>query len=163
MTAKTETKATVIKQDILDLEKLLAKEMTIGKDGVITVAEGTYIKLLPASVTEEQALELQAYNTRLAAAATLAVGNMAIPAIKKDKALDRVTMNMTTLGKDYLAVTFDRSRQVPSRDADNVPNGTKDKFGMTTVEYGMYGAKSRGELLKVKTMLSEMATAAFGK
>jgi hypothetical protein len=132
------------------------------KAGSVTVDKATYVRLMPANVTEEMVENVQAYNSLLVAAGSLAIGELAIPAMKKDKALDRITLTIPMTGKDYIGVAFDRSRQVPSRDAENNPNGTKTKFGSTSVEIAMYGTKSRGQLLIVKNELAELAKAAFG-
>lgn len=124
MTTVNETAVkSTIKQDILDLSASLTKVMTIdSKTGSVTVEPETYVKLLPEGLSKEQVIQVQDYNSRLAAAAAHAVGMLAIPVMKKNKDLDRASMSMGTVGKDTLSVNFDRSRQVPSRDEHNQPN-----------------------------------------
>jgi hypothetical protein len=162
-TKAAESKAGVINQEILDLEQMLAKVMTLDKKtGKIEIEEGTYVKFLPEGITEEQVKSVQAYNSLMATAAGLAVGNMAIPTMTKDAELNKVTLTLPTVGKDYIGISFDRSRQVPARDDNNQPCGTRTKFGNLSVEHAMYSTKSRGQLLAVKTLLGEQAMASFG-
>lgn len=152
-----------IKPEIRATADLLKAEIALDKkSGIATVDAGTYIKLLPPGLTKDIVEAVQAYNTQIVAAGALALGEMAIPVMKKDANLDRATLTIPMTGKDYIGVSFDRSRQVPSRDADNNPNGTKTKFGSTTTEIAMYGTKSRGQLMQVKNLLGELAVAAFG-
>ncbi len=162
--AVKEAVKSTIKPEIQKLADALTKEMTFDKKtGIISVDAGTYVKLMPADLTKDMAEKVQAYNNQLVAAGALAVGTMAIPVMKKDENLDKVTMVVPMIGKDYAGFAFDRSRQVPSRDADNNPNGTKTKFGSTSVEMVAYGTKTRGQLSNVKTLLGELAAEAFGK
>jgi hypothetical protein len=153
-----------IKQEITELSEQIAAVMTMDKKtGVCTVPDGIYVKLLPAGITEEIVKDVQTYNSNFATAAALTVGEAAIPVMKKDKELLNASLEIKTVGKDTIGVSFDRSRQVPSRDENNQPNGTKTKFGSTSVEIVSYGAKTRGQLKLVKEMLAEKAFASFGK
>jgi len=162
--ANAEHKAT-IKPEIQELSDRIGKLITIEKkndQGVVVVQDGAYLSLLPENLTKETVEAVQEFNGKMAAASALAVGTAAIPIMKKDQNLANVTMSMPTVGKDFIGVNFQRERQVPARDENNQPAGTKTKFGSTSVEYGMYSTKSRGALLSVKTLLAEQAMAAFG-
>lgn len=158
----TATKS-AIKPEILELSEKLKAEITLDKKtGVATVSPDTYMKLAPAELTKDVLESVQQFNANMIAASAHAIGTLAVPAMKKDASLDKVTLTIPTVGKDYIGVAFDRSRQVPDRGADGV-NGTKTKFGSTSTEFVIYGTKSRGQLLNVKNELSEMAMKAFGK
>jgi hypothetical protein len=161
----TENK-TAIKPEITDLEKKISEAMKMDiKDnvGICTVEDGLYVKMLPEGITEDHVRTIQKYNSQLAAASLLAVGNVAVPAMREHSNLNKVSLEFPTVDKDHIDVNFDRSRQVPSRDENNVPNGTKTKYGSAQVSYSMYGTSSHGQLLAVKKMLAEQAMEAFGK
>jgi hypothetical protein len=162
---KPQAQNIAVKQEVLDMSEKLRQHAKIDpKTGEITgLTAATYVSLLPADVTEEQAKSLQVHHATMVAAAAHAVGHLAIPVMKKQKDIDKVSMVIPMIGKDFLAVDFDRSRQVPARDADNNPSGTKTKFGSVSVNYEVYGTGTRGQLKAVKQELSELATAAFGK
>jgi len=156
-----------IKSEIQDLSDRIGKTLKIDKEVVsgvakATIPDTTYIDNLPEGITKEVVEQVQTYNTQMGSALALALGSAAIPAMKKNADISSVEVKMPVVGKDYIAVDFTKERQVPSRDENNQPNGTKSKFGNTTVEYGMYGMTSRGQLLAVKTLLTDQAMAAFG-
>lgn len=163
MSQATEVTKSAIKPEIVEMAASISKVMTLDKStGIATCEEGTYKNLLPEGLTEEIVVAVQDYNGKMAAAASLALGNAAIPAMTKNKDLNKATLTLPTVGKDYIGVNFDRSRQVPARDENNQPCGTKTKFGSTSAEYSMYATGSRGQLLAVKKELAEQALAAFG-
>ena len=154
---------TAIKQEIIDLSNLLKKEITLDvKTGVAVITPDTYERLLPTGITKEHVESIQQYNTDMAAAAVLTIGELSNPAMKKHKDLDRVHLSMPMVGKDMMNVSYDRSRQVPSRGEDGVA-GIKTMFGAASVSIDMYATGPRGELKKIKTMLKEQAFEAFGK
>jgi len=61
------------------------------------------------------------------------------------------------VGKDAFEFGFERSRMVP-----NGAEGMKEKHGITTVKFSMYGVGARGELKKVKEHLADQALDVFG-
>lgn len=159
---KTEKKSSV-KIDTVDLSNKLSEAITLDKkSGVATIDPETYVKLLPAGLTKTNVEALRAYDSHILAAGAHALGKLSIPVMKKDANLDKTTLTIPMTGKDYIGISFDRSRQVPSRDENNQPNGTKTKFGAVSAEIVLYGAKTRGQLAAVKSELTEMAAAAFG-
>ena len=162
--ATSEKDKTVIKPEVLEMSELISASLTMDKKtGKCSVPDNLYVSLLPEGITEDVVRTLQKHNGTVVAAAAHAVGEAAIPVMKKDKELDNVTLEMKTVDKDAIGVSFDRSRQVPSRDENNKPNGTRTKFGSTSVEVISYNAKNRGQLKAVKELLAEQAHKAFGK
>ena len=151
-----------IKKEVVDLAAVLKKEIKVdNKTGIATITDGIYEKNLPDGLTKTAIEQLQAYNTRMAAAATLAVGEIGCDTFKKHKDLDSIDLEVPLIGKDRLNISFDRSRQVPLR-GENGVTGTQTKYGSASVSYDMYGTGPRGELKKVKQYLAEQALAAFG-
>ena len=162
-TAAIEAKSGV-KPEVRDMAKRVTEIFEIDKKTGATVpTAGAYVQLAPAHLTKQIFEDVQAYNNLFLAAGALALGEAAIPVMKKNADLDKVTLTIPMIGKDYMGFAFDRERQVPSRDADNNPNGTKTKYGSMSVEIVSYGTKTRGQLSQVKAELGELAMAAFGK
>lgn len=147
-----------IKYQVRELADTIAKEIKIDKaTGVATVGEDLYTRTLPEGIDADVITKIQEHNTAFAAAGLLALGEAAIPVMKKNKELAGAELSVPTVGKDSFSFTFDRSRQVPDGNG-----GTKESFGTSGVKFNMYGAGSRGEGKKVKAELSEQALASFG-
>lgn len=128
----------------------------------IEVGKGAYGRLLPEGITQEIVETVRNHDTLFAAATGLLAGEVGVDAMEKHKALERVTVTIPTVGKDSFGATFDRSRQVPDRNAEGGAT-TRTKFGSLGVEMNFYGAKSRGQLLKVKEHLGARAAEALDK
>jgi hypothetical protein len=164
MSAAKEVVKSKIKPEVTALSDVFTKAMTLKisddkKSGVIEIADGAYVDNLPEGINKDMVSKLQAYNSTVAASAALAVGTMANAAIKKNKELDRVTMTLPTVGKDFFEVVNDRSREVRDVSTGN----TSIKFGNVSVSHKMYAARARGQLKEVREMLAEQATAMYGK
>ena len=151
-----------IKQEVLDLAKEIQADLTL--DGtIVKPAEGLYAKLIaPTGVTIEQLEAVNARETDIIAASAYAVGQLAIPAMKKDEALTKVTFELPTTGKDTINVSFDRSRQVRAGAPGDKDAEMKTKYGNTTVTVDKYAVGPRNPLAAVKALLSEEATTEFG-
>lgn len=147
-----------ISNEVVALSDKIKKAVEVdASTGVITTPKDLYESLLPETLTIEQVKTLQEHNSQVIAASAKAVGELAIPLMAENKELDRVSLEIGVGHKDKINVTFDRSRQVPDRET----NGTKTKHGIVSADYTMYGAKSRGEMLKVKNELAEAALKAL--
>lgn len=158
--AKADNKPREIKAEIVQLADKIKKEITIdGSTGVATVPKELYANTLPDGLTVDTIKQLQDHNSQFAAASYMALGEASIPVMKKHKDLDRSTLDIPTVGKDHFSLTFDRSGEV------RAPGGGDPKtvYGTGRVAFNMYGTKNRGELSKVRDMLSEKAAAALGK
>lgn len=147
-----------IKPEVLELAAKLKAGISIAKDGNATVTEGLYEQTLPEGITIEQLKDIQKHNNVFIAAAGYAFGESAIDTMKKNAEVSAVSVSIPTVGKDTLDLTFQRERQIPNAGGE----GTSVKFGSLQAKYNMYGAGSRGQLLKVKQELSEKASAVFG-
>ena len=165
MTEKTAEFA--LKPETQKIADAFAKSFKIGDvvEGTATASidKDAYVDNLPEGITKEIVEKINEYDTSVASALANTLGLAAIPEIKKNKNLDRVTVTLPTVGKDSFSATFDRERQVPSRDENNKPNGTRPSYGVVNVEHTMYGTRNRAQLANVKKMLAEKATSAFGK
>lgn len=155
-----------LKPETQKIADAFAKSLKIGevKEGIATatIDQTAYVDNLPDGITREIVEQLNEYDTSVASALAATLGNAAIPEIKKNKNLDKVTVTLPTVGKDSFSATFDRERQVPARNEKGEPAGTRPAYGIVNVEHTMYGTRNRAQLAGVKKMLTEKATAAFG-
>lgn len=151
---------TELTKEVLDLSAKITNGLTL--DGkVVTPAEGLYESLLPEGLSMDTLERAQAHDTQVLAAAAHAVGMLAIPAMKKDESLNKITLELPTVGKDTFGVAFDRVRQVRDGAPGDKDAGMKPKYGITTVSVDKYGAGNRGEVGAVKAFLSNEAAEAL--
>lgn len=163
-----------IKPEVLDLAKVLKGGMPVAKDGNGTPSENLYTgtleegvrKHLPEAVNtalpEGAILEVlnaeQKHRSVFTAAGGLAFGENSLDVMKKNAEVSQTSISIPMIGKDTLNYTFQRERPIPNANGE----GTTVKYGSLSTKFDMYGAGSRGQLLKVKQDLAERATAAFG-
>lgn len=162
MANAVENKGPVLKEETKELAKSIQKELKLDGEK-ITCPEDLYTKTLPEGITPDIIKTISKHNANIVAAAGLAVGMISNEAMKKDKKIERITMEMPTVGKDHIDFNYDRSREVPARDENGNPAGTRSKLGSLTVNMTNYAAKPHGQLNAVKRFLSEQAIEAFGK
>jgi hypothetical protein len=165
---QVDTTRAVLKEDVTSLADKLKKLIKIDhKTGSADVEEGAYVKHLPEGLTADTIKHVQSYNSLFSAAGALAVGECSIAAGKKNKEIDRITVDIPTVGKDKFTFVFDREKQVPNRVADGQGgtkmDGSKTVYGNISVSLDIYGTRNRGELKKIKELLGAEATAAFSK
>jgi CRISPR/Cas system CMR subunit Cmr4 (Cas7 group RAMP superfamily) len=154
-------KAPAIKQEIVNLAAAIRADIKIdAATGVATVGPDLYERLLPEGLTVDIIKQVKEHDTKIIAAVPLALGEEAIPVMKKNKGLENATLIMPTVGKDTIGATFTRQREATNPAA---PGTTMTIHGAVRVEMTQYANGSRGELAKVKTALREMAWDAFGK
>jgi hypothetical protein len=150
--------ATEIKSDIVSLSKTLKGKITIGENGVAVVEPGTYVALLPEGISEDSVKQLQSFHSELAAAATLATGELAVPYMRKNKGVASVELSIPMVGKDALDVSIKREKTV-------INPSTKEHstvYGAATAGFTVYSTRPRGEMAKVKSHLAELAMKALG-
>lgn len=142
-----------LNQSVLDMRKALAKEFKVGEGGVIPCS-----KEVVESVLSEESLksvaDAQKVMADLAAATALAMTDVSIPYLKKNKDAARVELTMPVL-KDKLESTFDRvkvSRNPMAGGAEVT------KYGVLNMSYTVNGAvNQRGAIKKIRTYASELA------
>ena len=148
-----------IKQATRDLADRIKKDIKIDpKTGKAEVPADLYVNTLPEGVTKEHVEAIDNHNTLFASAAYLALGEEALPVLKKHKALTEVTVEIPTVGKSSFNGIFERSSQV------RAPGATESttKYGTGSMKLDFYGgAQNRGEFKKVKDFLVDKAAAAL--
>lgn len=146
-----------IKPEIRDLAARIKDNIAI-EGNTASVDKDLFVRLLPEGVTEDMVKRYQEHTTQVIAATSLALGQAAIPAMKKHKDLDNLTLNMPLVGKDNLQVNFKRQDEVGAPGAAEKTT----KFGVVSAKMQIYGTKTRGEFAKVREELSQDATDAYG-
>ena len=95
-------------------------------------------------------------------------GSRATERVMRDNKDLGIVSGSFEIGRGSLDISFERHARVPNRVRDNETgnfklDGEKDVYGSTTVKYATYGAKgSRGDLAKVRDVINETFTSAFG-
>lgn len=147
-----------IKQEVLDLAAKLKAGISVAKDGSVTVEPDLFKNNLPEGVDAAVLEAAQKHTSTFIAAAAHVLGEQSIAIMKKNAEVQQTSVSIPTIGKDTIDLSFQRQRSVPAPDG----NGTNVKYGSLSAKVNIYGAGSRGQLLKVKQELSDKATAAFG-
>jgi hypothetical protein len=126
-----------------------------GGDHVASAA--LYASLLPEGLTIEQAEGFAKFHSVLYPAMGKAAGELGVPAFVADKELQKINLQLPTIGKDVIRANFERERTFP----DQQTKGTITKMGQVQIDHQIYGTKNRGEVTKVKSYLSALALEAL--
>lgn len=161
MSIKDDTK---ISQEVLDMSAVIEKGLTISK-GEVSVADNLYISTLPDGLTEEQVKAVQSHNSVFFPAASLALGNVGIPVLKKDQKVERLTAGFNMIGKDEFSVSLDRMK------TSHNPQSTTEKplpdvvnYGVLSASYTTHGARATvGQMGHVRAHLKAAALKAYGE
>lgn len=147
------------KEQIQNIAGMLKEKITIA-DGKATIAEGTYVGCLPEGLDEKILKQVQDHNSVFYPAVTQAFGEVAIEAMKKDKKLDQVTLEVPLIGNDHFDVTMSRSKTFP-----NPAGGDPiQKWGVIGAQLVTQSARAnRGDMNAVRDSLATMALEALGK
>lgn len=150
-------KTPTINQDIRDL----ASKLKVSIDpttGLATLQDDAYDSLLPEGITTETVKQLHKHNTSFITAMGLAVGEAAIPAMKKHGDLKIVEAEAKDAAGNKFGVTFHRTK------LSGPPGGEKtEKFGVLNAEFELRAARKIGQLGVVRNFLAEEATKALAK
>ena len=153
-----------VSQEIKDLAKTLESEMTLADGGAFVFKnKDTYEKTLPDGLEMDTVNRLYTHNECLTAALTLATGHLGAEALKKDKKLDAVTSELKIGRHADISVGYLRTQEqrIPNfQDKSKAPE-VVTRYGVTTTRVRTFAQKNRGELKKVRTLLSEEAAKLF--
>ena len=147
--------------DVTALSTIIQAGITVDtKASTATVADGLYKDNLPVGLTMEAVKTVSDYNSTFVAAGTHAMGMVAIEAMKSNKKLEKLSVDITMGVKDNLSITVDRVKEVPNR----FGNGEAiTKYGATSVTYEVKAGKNAGQLKSVRAELNALASAALAK
>lgn len=129
------------------------------KTGVITFGASTFEdSLKSAELTLDQYKAIKAHDLNLVAAATLAVGELSIPAMKDNKELAKTEGSFKTVGRDKISVEFNRSKEFSNpKTSEKVTH-----YGLASASQSNSATKDAGQFSVVRAQLKEQARKAWG-
>lgn len=165
MSTVTETKdRKAIKPELVAQGEAYRKDIKIdGKTGIATGLEAEFEKALEAGgVDKETVVKIQNITTNFVTAAGYALGKEGNVALKKNKDLESVSIEIPLVGKDKLSFDYLRSKEVSDgvRDAEG-KMGRKTVYGALSASIKSYATGNRGEFSKVKNELAVEASELF--
>lgn len=144
------------KPTVVAMASNFRKKMKVSKDGVIELPEDLYESTLADAGLEASVVKkVQQHNAEVVCALTLATGETAIEAMKKNAKLDTVTAEMKAI-RDEMSVVMHRTREVtnPAKAGEKIV-----QHGPTTIRYQVKGTANSGELKRVRQHLMTQAAA----
>lgn len=149
--------AVKLKAQTSEAAATLKAGMKIGAEGVVEPSVDLYEATLPEGKTMEDLKWSLDHRDIVVAAAGLAVGELAVDYFKANPDAQQVSMSMP-VHKDNINIVVQRSKEIP---AGPLNSEAKTVYGSLRASYVANGAVNRGELKKVKTHLTQIATAAL--
>lgn len=150
-----------IPEKVRSLADQFKKNMKVGSGGVTEVPDDIYESTLEdAGLDLKTVKKVKDHDANVVAGATLALGEVATKAMKKDKKLEQASVSFKA-HKDTVSASFQRSKEVPVNKPGE-PRKTATKFGVTSSNYTVAGAGNRGALKKVRAHLSQKAEEVLG-
>lgn len=155
--ANGETTELKVNEQVRTIADSLRKEFKLGEGGIIEAPKDLLERNLPEGITLAELQRAQKAGTTLISAVSLAVGEFGTAAMKKDKKLEQVSIEVG-VGKDRIGAQFHRERQFPDGNG-----GQQTKFGVLQAKYTVSGARSTGgDYKRVRDHLSAQAAQFFG-
>lgn len=143
---------------VSSLAAVLKDQFKLGENGIVEAPVDTFEKTLEGTtLTMDTIKQVQDHSATVVAAAGLALGELAIEAMKQDKELGMLSVEFN-VGKDSVGSTFMRSKEVPDGNG-----GMQNKVGLLSSRYVVNAGANKGELKKVRTHLHELAKAALAE
>ena len=142
------------------LSKKISADITL-VDGKLVIDPDSYVKHLPHDLLKEDVRKVHAYNSMFYPAVTLAVGDAGIAAMKADKKINEIAVEVPLIENDIFNVHLQREsvRNVPESDK-TVTKYAEVKVGIDT---RATRSKHSGDMMEVYTHLAAQALAALGK
>ncbi len=151
-----------INENVSDLAAKIKKSIKVdNKTGVSEVQDDVWESTLPEGLTKEQIKAVKNHETNFVAATTMAVGDLALAAMKKNHELDEVSASVGMYGYDKVQVNVMRQDEYPN--LRNPDAGPIVKLGATRTKFSVHGGKNAGELKKVFAYITEEAQKALKK
>jgi hypothetical protein len=149
-----------VSENVLKLADAIKKDLKIGTAGVVEdPGKDFFERHLPENISLADVKRVDSFRSDLLAAATLALGEVAVPYFQKDKEAQQVSLQFG-LNKDKASIQIDRERKYPNR------MGGKDAPDIVyncnpNVSYRMAAASSTGEYKRVRDHLRSEAAKIF--
>lgn len=153
-----------VNEDTKTMAEAIAKKLAYSKESKAIEStdkdDDLYDTLRPDDLSKEIISKVHTYDTTFVAAATNAVGMLAIDAMKEDAKLDKVGGQLKMHGKNYVRIETARAFTPPPRDGQAQP----DVAGVTSVKLHVEAAnKGAGQLKRAADDIKSAAAAALGK
>lgn len=143
---------------VTEMAARLKGSLTLTDNGIVEAAADTFEKTLEGTeLTMDTVRKVQDHTATVTAATGLALGEIAIDAMKGNQDLGMLSAEFN-IGKDTLGTTFLRSKEVPDGQG-----GMQNKTGILSSRYVVNAGANRGELKKVRTHLHELAKTALSE
>lgn len=157
----TEAKKPELHADVAALSTKITAGITMdSKAGTASANADLYKDNLPADLTMEAVKAVSDYNTTFVAAGAHAFGKLAVDAMKSNKKLDKVAVDIPMGVKDKVSYTVERSKEVSNPfDKDAKPT---TKYGDIKTTYEVKAGKNGGQLKTARQLIGEYAAAAIG-
>lgn len=126
-----------INKNALDKSALLVPQLKINENGVAVLPKDAFIETLANGVTKDDVKKVFAERDTFVAGAIHALGQVAIPAMAKDKSLAQVSLKTSVVG-DTLNATIHRSKT--SRNPQT--GATSEIPGAVSIAYKVSSAKT---------------------
>lgn len=143
---------------VRNIADTMKQKMEIGEGGLNTVPKEVYEEHLPEGVDMKTVESVMGHNERMTAALTLANGEYALDAMKKDKSLQKVSTTMK-YGK-FGEATSSLERSAEGRKSVADPT-IITRYGVTSTKVKTTAGKNRGDLKKVRESLAQQASDLF--
>lgn len=148
-------KTPTVNQEIKDLASKLEVKIDT-TTGLATLNDDAYTASMPEGITSDTIKSVHKYNTQFITAMGLAVGEAAIPVMKKHEDLKVVEAETKDPAGNVFGITFHRTKLT------GAPGGDKtEKFGVLNAQIDLRAARKTGQLGVVKNILGDMATKAL--
>ena len=148
-----------IKQNVVDMAAKLKTELSLGDNGVFSGPADIYQKTLNDDVTLDMVEKVQNHTSDFVSAMGLALGELSIEAMKKDKKLEQTSFECAA-GKDSVGGVFQRSKEVSA--GLGAAAGTKTNYGVLSMKVQVNAHANKGTLKKVRNRLAEEAKRVLG-
>lgn len=150
-----------VSANVAQLADSIRKDLKIGEAGVAAdLGKDFFERNLPENISMADVKRVDGFRSDLIAAATLALGETAIDAFKKDKNLPQVSLQIKT-NQDKIQVQIDRERKFPNRmGGEGAPDIVRHL--QANVRYKVASAGDRGAFKQVRDHLREQGSKIFG-
>ena len=147
-----------------ELVKKIQTSITGAETGTAQAGDEVYNANLPEGLTAETVQQVSDYTTVFVASGMEAAGAVALAAMKKDKKLDSVNVNLPLGAFGQADCSVYRSKEVTIPPAEKGGEATKElQFGVNRCSVSFVAGKNSGLLGKARDAIKEQATAIFGK
>lgn len=147
-----------------EIVKAIQESITGAETGVAQAGDTVYNDCLPEDLTPEVVQKVSDYTTVFVASGQEAAGNAALAALKKDKKLESVSVNLPMGAFGQTDYTIHRSKEVTIPPAEKGGEATKEiQYGVNRCNVSFVAGKNSGLLAKARDSIKESATEMFGK